>query len=87
MSCAVNQRRDREIEVISNLKSESRNCTGWNRDVRQPVDDEGGYKSYAEPRAAESRADFVHKIRIVLEALNKTPSWLATKNARPSASI
>jgi four helix bundle protein len=32
--------------------------------------------NYAEARAAESRADFVHKLRIVLKELNETHSWL-----------
>jgi four helix bundle protein len=32
--------------------------------------------NYAEASAAESRADFVHKLRIVLKELNETESWL-----------
>jgi four helix bundle protein len=32
--------------------------------------------NYAEARAAESRADFIHKLRIVLKELNETMSWL-----------
>jgi four helix bundle protein len=32
--------------------------------------------NYAEARAAESRDDFVHKLRIVLKELNETQSWL-----------
>ena len=32
--------------------------------------------NYAEARAAESRADFIHKLRIVLKELNETHSWL-----------
>jgi four helix bundle protein len=32
--------------------------------------------NYAESRAAESRVDFVHKLRIVLKELNETKSWL-----------
>jgi four helix bundle protein len=32
--------------------------------------------NYAEAEAAESRADFVHKLRIVLKELNETKSWL-----------
>src|SRR5204862_2385521 len=32
--------------------------------------------NYAEARAAESRADFIHKLRIVLKELNETNSWL-----------
>ena len=32
--------------------------------------------NYAEARAAESRADFIHKLRIVLKELNETSSWL-----------
>src|SRR5215510_4976775 len=32
--------------------------------------------NYAEPRASESRADFIHKLRIVLKELNETKSWL-----------
>ena len=54
-----------------------------------PRSDEGRYISqqilrsglsaapnYAEARAAESRADFIHKLRIVLKELNETLSWL-----------
>ena len=54
-----------------------------------PRSDEGRYISqqiirsglaaapnYAEARAAESRADFIHKLRIVLKELNETKSWL-----------
>ena len=32
--------------------------------------------NYAVARAAESRADFIHKVRIVLKELNETRSWL-----------
>jgi four helix bundle protein len=32
--------------------------------------------NYAEARAAESRVDFIHKLRIVLKELNETLSWL-----------
>jgi four helix bundle protein len=32
--------------------------------------------NYAEARAAESRPDFIHKLRIVLKELNETKSWL-----------
>ena len=32
--------------------------------------------NYAEARGAESRADFVHKLRIVLKELNETAVWL-----------
>ena len=32
--------------------------------------------NYAEARAAESRSDFIHKLRIVLKELNETKSWL-----------
>jgi len=32
--------------------------------------------NYAEARAAESRADFIHKLRIVLKELNESQSWL-----------
>ena len=54
-----------------------------------PRTDEGRYLSqqlmrsglsaaanYAEARAAESRADFIHKLRIVLKELNESKSWL-----------
>jgi four helix bundle protein len=54
-----------------------------------PRTDEGRYLSqqlmrsglsaaanYAEARAAESRADFIHKLRIVLKELNESHSWL-----------
>src|SRR5262245_59200580 len=54
-----------------------------------PRNDEGRYISqqlmrsglaaaanYAEATAAESRADFIHKLRIVLKELNETQSWL-----------
>ena len=32
--------------------------------------------NYGEARGAESRADFVHKLRIVLKELNETSIWL-----------
>ena len=32
--------------------------------------------NYAEARSAESRADFVHKLRIVVKELNETSVWL-----------
>src|SRR5438034_5042381 len=32
--------------------------------------------NYAEARGAESRADFVHKLRIVLKELNETAVWM-----------
>ena len=32
--------------------------------------------NYAEARAAESRADFVHKLKICLKELNETSVWL-----------
>ena len=32
--------------------------------------------NYAEARGAESRSDFIHKLRIVLKELNETSVWL-----------
>src|SRR5215471_7240483 len=32
--------------------------------------------NYGEAQAAESRSDFIHKLRIVLKELNETRSWL-----------
>ena len=32
--------------------------------------------NYGEARGAESRKDFIHKLRIVLKELNETASWL-----------
>ena len=32
--------------------------------------------NYGEARAAESRADFVHKLRVALKELNETAVWL-----------
>ena len=32
--------------------------------------------NYAEARSAESRADFVHKLKVVLKELNETSVWL-----------
>jgi four helix bundle protein len=32
--------------------------------------------NYGEARAAESRSDFIHKLRIVLKELNETAVWL-----------
>jgi four helix bundle protein len=32
--------------------------------------------SYGEARAAESRADFIHKLKIALKELNETAIWL-----------
>src|SRR5262249_50077366 len=36
--------------------------------------------NYAEARSAESRADFIHKRRIVLKELNETAVWLRMAN-------
>jgi four helix bundle protein len=36
--------------------------------------------NYGEARGAESRADFVHKVRIVLKELNETSIWLRVIN-------
>jgi len=35
-----------------------------------------GAPNYAEARVAESRADFIHKMRIVLKELNETAVWI-----------
>ena len=35
-----------------------------------------GAPSYAEARGAESRADFIHKMRIVQKELNETAVWI-----------
>ena len=35
-----------------------------------------GAANYGEARGAESRSDFVHKLRIVLKELNETAVWL-----------
>ena len=32
--------------------------------------------NYAEARGAESRSDFIHKLRVVLKELNETNTWL-----------
>lgn len=32
--------------------------------------------NYGEARGAESRADFIHKLRVVLKELNETSAWL-----------
>src|SRR5215467_4483876 len=32
--------------------------------------------NYAEARAAESRSDFIHKLRVVLKELNETAVWI-----------
>lgn len=32
--------------------------------------------NYAEGRSAESRADFIHKLRVVVKELNETSLWL-----------
>ena len=37
----------------------------------------GPAPNYAEAQAAESRADFIHKLRIALKELNETKSWLS----------
>src|ERR1700704_5193284 len=34
--------------------------------------------NYGEARGAESHADFVHKLRVVLKELNETSIWLRT---------
>jgi four helix bundle protein len=38
--------------------------------------------NYAEARGAESRKDFVHKLRIVLKELNETQVWLQMAQMR-----
>ena len=38
--------------------------------------------NYGEARGAESRSDFVHKLRIVLKELNETAVWLQLINER-----
>src|SRR2546427_4082034 len=49
-----------------------------------------GAPNYAEARGAESRADFIHKMRIVQKELNETAVWIAWtcafRSASPSAS-
>ena len=35
-----------------------------------------GAPNYAEARGAESRADFIHKMRIVQKELNETAAWI-----------
>ena len=35
-----------------------------------------GAPNYGEARAAESRADFIHKLKIALKELNETAIWL-----------
>src|SRR5262245_19532074 len=35
-----------------------------------------GASNYAEARGAESRADFIHKMRIVQKELNETSVWI-----------
>ncbi len=37
--------------------------------------------NYGEARGAESHADFIHKLRIVLKELNETSIWLRVLNA------
>jgi four helix bundle protein len=32
--------------------------------------------NYGEARGAESRADFIHKLKVVFKELNETPIWL-----------
>ena len=44
---------------------------GWNPKRRKP-----NTPNYAEARGAESRADFIHKMRIALKELNETSIWL-----------
>ena len=46
--------------------------------------------NYGEARGAESHADFVHKVRIVLKELNETSIWLRIiggSNMLPKSSI
>jgi four helix bundle protein len=39
-------------------------------------DQAAGSGNYGEARGAESRADFIHKLRIALKELNETAIWL-----------
>ena len=43
--------------------------------------------NYGEARGAESRADFIHKLRIVLKELNETAVWLQTHCRKFFASL
>src|SRR5687767_49718 len=38
--------------------------------------------NYAEARSAESRSDFIHKLKIALKELNETSTWLRIIQAR-----
>lgn len=40
--------------------------------------------NYGEARGAESVADFVHKLRIVLKELNETAIWLRLNRTQPT---
>ena len=42
--------------------------------------------NYAEARGAESRADFVHKLKVALKELNETSVWLRVSATRNAAS-
>ena len=50
--------------------------TDEGRYLSQQLMRSGAAPNYAEARAAESRADFIHKLRIVLKELNESKSWL-----------
>jgi four helix bundle protein len=43
--------------------------------------------NYGEARGAESRADFVHKLRIALKELNETKVWLKLVHRAGLASV
>lgn len=40
--------------------------------------------NYGEARGAESHADFIHKVRVVLKELNETSIWLRNYRAKPN---
>jgi len=71
-------------EKFINCHSSIINCHSFgNRLKEERFNSAGGCRSgisrapnYAEVRGAESRADFVHKLRIAVKELNETGIWL-----------
>jgi len=67
---------DFAVRVISLVKFLEESTTG--RTIASQVVRSGTSPAanYAEARSAESKADFVHKLRIVIKELNETAVWL-----------
>jgi four helix bundle protein len=73
----LQQRLISHASVILNISSKLPKTVQGNHVSRQLLrSGTAAAANYGEARAAESRSDFVHKLRIVLKELNETAVWL-----------